>query len=94
MAAEGVSTWSELETQLHEVTRQRDEFRTLYLDALETIKRLERGLLGPKTEKLPNDAQLTMEILRLVRKDSSEKQSPRLRGCYPRGIFPERVLES
>ena len=50
----------ELSTQLQElivrleaVTKERDSYRSLYQEALLLIKRLERGLLGPKTEKLP-----------------------------------------
>ena len=73
----------ELSTQLHEltirledVTKERDSYRSLYQEALLLIKRLERGLLGPKTEKLPNDAQLTIDILRLVMGDESESSPP------------------
>ena len=66
MAGSVAGREAELESKLETVTAERDTLRSLYLRALETIKRLELGLLGPKTEKLPNDAQLTFDILSLV----------------------------
>lgn len=57
---------AELESEKTKAEAARDTLRNYYQQSLETIKRLERGLLGKKSEKLPNDSQLTMEILTLV----------------------------
>jgi transposase len=41
-----------------------EHYRELYLTALEQCRKLERGLLGPKRERLPpNEAQLSMAVL-------------------------------
>ena len=76
MAVELSTQLQELTVRLEDVTKERDSYRSLYQEALLLIKRLERGLLGPKTEKLPNDAQLTIDILRLVMGDESESSPP------------------
>lgn len=40
---------------------ERDAYHDLYLETLETCRRLERGLAGQKSEKLPADeSQLTL----------------------------------
>ena len=56
-----------IEALCEQVTRleqERERFRTLYLEMLEINKKLERGLLGQKAEKLPPDhAQLTLQLL-------------------------------
>ena len=45
----------------------REHYRTLYLQALEQIRKLEVGILGPKAERVPaNDAQLTMSVLEML----------------------------
>lgn len=42
----------------------RDEYHKLYLETLERCRKLERGILGQKTERLPeNEQQLTLAIL-------------------------------
>jgi transposase len=46
------------------VLSERDRYHALYLDMLERCKKLERGLLGTKAERLdPGDAQLTLALL-------------------------------
>lgn len=41
-----------------------EHYRDLYLKALEQCRKLERGILGPKRERLPaNEAQLSMAVL-------------------------------
>ena len=41
-----------------------EHYRELYLKALEQCRKLERGILGPKRERLPpNEAQLSMAVL-------------------------------
>jgi len=43
---------------------ERDRYHALYLDLLERCKKLERGIMGPKSERLdPGDAQLTLALL-------------------------------
>lgn len=66
---------TELTSRIQEVTRERDELRRLYLDALLQIKKLERGILGQRAEKLTgNDAQLTLQILAALLPDSVPPQ--------------------
>jgi transposase len=46
---------------------ERDEYRKLYLQALETCRKLELGLVGAKRERLSaGDAQLTMSMLGML----------------------------
>jgi len=46
---------------------ERDEYRKLYLQALETCRKLELGLVGPRRERLSgSDAQLTMSMLGML----------------------------
>jgi hypothetical protein len=42
---------------------EREHYRELYLQTLEHCRKLERGIIGPKSERLgDNDAQLTMAV--------------------------------
>lgn len=53
-----------LREQIEKLAKERERYRELYLDALEKIRKLERGLLGQKAERLAaDDAQLTMALL-------------------------------
>jgi transposase len=55
------------ERERDEAQRQRDEYRRLYHEMMERCRKLERGLLGQKLERLPpNEAQLSLEVLNLV----------------------------
>ena len=50
--------------QVTRLEQERERYRALYLEMLELNKKLERGLLGQKAEKLPADqAQLTLQLL-------------------------------
>ena len=50
-----------LATEHAAVVAERDEYRKLYLQAMETCRKLELGLMSQKRERLSgNDAQLTM----------------------------------
>ncbi len=50
--------------ELADSQKSRDEYRKLYLEALERYRKLERGLLGQKAERLDkNDQQLSLAIL-------------------------------
>jgi transposase len=53
-----------LKARIASITRSRDEYRKLYLSALEQIRKLELGLLGQKAERLSGtDGQLALAIL-------------------------------
>jgi transposase len=53
-----------LKARIVSLTRSRDEYRKLYLSALEQIRKLELGLLGQKAERLSGtDGQLALAIL-------------------------------
>jgi len=46
---------------------QRDQYKKLYLDMLELCRKLERGILGQKREKLPSgEEQLTLDVLGML----------------------------
>jgi len=63
---------SEQNTQLAE---ERERYRAPYLQMLELNKKLERGLLGQKAEKLPPDqAQLTLQLLGTLLGESEEAE--------------------
>ncbi len=54
-------------SHIEKVTRERDEYKKLARLLQEANEKLKRGLLGQKAERLPsNDAQLTLEMLRLA----------------------------
>jgi len=58
------STNGELLQSNEKLAAEREQYRQLYLQMLEQCKRLERGLLGQKAERLTaNDAQLTLQLL-------------------------------
>jgi transposase len=49
------------------VARARDDYRALYQQMLERCRKLERGILGPKSERLPSsESQLSLEVLASV----------------------------
>ncbi len=90
---------AQLESQIEWLTTECEEYRSLYLKALEQCRKLELGILGQKAERLePGDAQLTLSILNaLLSKHSTEqnteqtidKQSPIERDrCKPTGRKP------
>lgn len=55
---------AEMNVRLEALATERDEYRRLYLQAMELCRKLELGLIGPKRERLsPSDAQLTMSLL-------------------------------
>lgn len=57
----------ELEHQVIDLTDQRDRYKQLYLQMLELCRKLERGIIGQKREKLSvGDQQLTLQILGML----------------------------
>jgi transposase len=62
-----------LRQQVAQLVKERDEYRKLYLDALERCKRLERGLAGKSREKLaPDQAQLSLSLLATLLGDAEQ----------------------
>jgi transposase len=56
-----------LEHQVAAVQSERDQYRQLYLEMMERCRKLERGLIGPKSERLAaDDAQLSLSVLDMV----------------------------
>ncbi|MEQ8565218.1 MAG: IS66 family transposase [Deltaproteobacteria bacterium] len=54
----------ELERRSAAAEQERDTYRALYLEMMERCRKLERGLLGQATERLPkNEQQLSLDIL-------------------------------
>ena len=57
----------ELEKRFTVAEHERDEYRALYLETMERCRKLERGILASKSEKLPeNENQLSLGVLALV----------------------------
>ncbi len=68
---------AQLQQRLHKVEQERDEYRKLVLHLREQNERLQRGLLGQKAERLPqNDAQLTLAILGLCLGNQAPQSPP------------------
>jgi transposase len=58
---------NEYKLQIGQLVEQRDQYKKLYLDMLELCRKLERGILGQKREKLPStDEQLTLDVLGML----------------------------
>lgn len=56
-----------------ELVSQVERLRALYLQTLEQVKKLERGIIGPKSERMPgNDAQLTLDILAALLREQGD----------------------
>ena len=69
-----MATVAQLEQRLNELSKsveplmvERDSYRKLYLEMLERCRKLERGLLGQKSERLPPDeSQLSLAMLSML----------------------------
>jgi len=58
---------AELEHKLATLSSERDQYKKLYLEMLERCRKLERGILGQKREKLSaSDEQLTLSLLGMM----------------------------
>ena len=65
--AQIVQRLEDLEKRVATAERQREEYRALYLQTMERCRKLELGILGSKSEHLPdNDAQLSLEVLSMM----------------------------
>lgn len=75
---------AQLDQRLDELTRsvaalqqERDEYRKLYLEMLERCRKLELGLLGQKSERLPpNEEQLSLSVLGMLLGPQAEQVQP------------------
>ena len=65
--AEIVQRLDELEKRLATAEREREEYRALYLQTMERCRKLELGVLGSKSEHVPeNEAQLSLGVLSMM----------------------------
>jgi transposase len=70
--AELAAEQQRLRAELEESRRERDSYRELYLEMLERCRKLERGLLGQKAERLsPNESQLTLAMMGMLLTDDA-----------------------
>lgn len=57
----------ELEERVAVAELERDQYRRLYLETMERCRKLERGLIGQKSERLrKDDAQLSLSVLEMM----------------------------
>ena len=64
-----------LEKRVATTEHQRDEYRALYLEAMERCRKLELGLLSSKSERRSDDgAQLSLDVLSLVLNERQQAQ--------------------
>jgi transposase len=64
----------ELERRMTTVERERDDYRALYLETMERCRKLELGLLSSKSERLPDRAQLSLDVLSMVLGDRQRQE--------------------
>ena len=95
-----------LKARILSITRSRDEYRKLYLSALEQIRKLELGILGQKAERISGtDGQLTLAILETLLgsdrdepakapddEEEQEEKEPKPRKGTPRRTRPPAEL--
>ena len=63
---------AKLAEKLDDIERERDHYRQLYLEMLERCRKLERGLLGQKAERLPaSESQLTLAMMGMLLTDDA-----------------------
>jgi transposase len=56
----------ELENKFVTIEKERDEYRRLYLEVMERCRKLELGLFRSKSERLPDDSQLSLGVLSMM----------------------------
>jgi transposase len=68
---------AELIAENKKLAEERSHYRDLYLQMLEQCRKLEQGILGPKSERLgENEAQLTMAVLETLLKQREKAAAP------------------
>jgi transposase len=82
-----------VETRLTTVERERDEYKSLYLETMERCRKLELGLLSSKSERLPdNDTQLSLGVLSLVLNERQQAElDAALAAANAEQTIPEHV---
>ena len=55
-----------LEQEQVAIREERDAYHAIYLETLERCRKLELGLRGQKSERLTNDAQLSLDMLGMM----------------------------
>jgi transposase len=74
-SAEPGDELEELRERVEKLSAEREQYRELYLQMLELNKKLERGILGQKAEKLPADeSQLTLQLLATLLKGGGKEE--------------------
>jgi transposase len=53
----------ELEKKFAAIAAERDSYRKLYFELMERCRKLEMGLLGSKSERVPHESQLSLQVL-------------------------------
>ena len=87
--AQIVQRLDEIEKRLATAERERDEYRTLYLETMERCRKLELGLLASKSERVADDgAQLSLDVLSFV---LSERQQAQLADALAAAAEPQEV---
>ena len=67
----------QMQQSLQTTERARDDYRALYQQMLERCRKLERGLLGQKAERLPaHESQLSLEVLASVLGEQARDLAP------------------
>lgn len=68
-----------LAATVERLSAERDQYKQLYLEMLELCRKLERGILGQKREKLAgNDPQLTLALLDMLVGDRPAAEPPKV----------------
>jgi transposase len=80
----------QLATERDQVTHERDQYRELYLKMLEHCRKLEQGIIGPKSERLPeSEVQLTMALLQTLLGRGNETPAPASLQTIPEHTRPK-----
>ena len=84
-----------------ELQEERDAYHDLYLETLERCRKLERGLLGQKAERLPpNEAQMSLAMMGMLlsndeqgpaEEDDKQEVKPHTRSKAKRKPLPENL---
>ena len=77
------------EQEREDARRERDEYRTLYIETMERCRKLELGLLASKSERVADDrAQLSLDVLSFV---LNERQKAQLADALAAAAEPQEV---
>jgi transposase len=96
------ATVAKLQEERDAVREERDAYHELYLETLERCRKLERGLLGQKAERLPpNEAQMSLAMMGMLltsgeqippeRNDDTQEVKPHTRSKPKRKPLPDNL---